>query len=191
MTTCPYCAEDISPDVQTCPYCKSEIFNDADDDYEPPQKRGMSGGMIALIVIVGLLGCGAVVSVPIALMLPAVQQAREAARRTQCKNNLKQIGLALHTYHEMHQSFPPAYYVDDNGKPLYSWRVGILPYLDEQALYDQFDKTKAWDAPENAFILESMPLVFQCPTHEGSVQTNTAYAGIFGQNCAFSRSGRN
>jgi hypothetical protein len=78
-------------------------------------------------------------------------------------NNLKQIGLALHNYHTMHGSFPPAYVTDAQGKPLYSWRVLILPYLNEQALYDQFDKTKAWDAPEN-ISLSTMTLPnFQSP----------------------------
>ena len=181
MSTCPYCAEDISAQDSVCPYCKSEL---AASTVRGP-KKGMGGGMIALIALVVLIGLGAVIAVPLALILPAVQQARSAARITQSKNNLKQIGLALHNYHEVYQKFPPAYVEDANGKPLYSWRVLILPFLDESPLYEQFDKTKAWDSPENEFLLNSMPLVFRCPFDTTPNSTSTAYVGIFGANCMF------
>ncbi|MFN0054259.1 MAG: DUF1559 domain-containing protein, partial [Planctomycetales bacterium] len=81
-----------------------------------------------------LLVCGGILA---ALLLPAVQQAREAARRTQCKNNLHQIGLALHNYHDAFNSFPPAYIPDASGRPMHSWRVLILPFLDQAPLYQR------------------------------------------------------
>ena len=70
---------------------------------------------------------GASAPVLVALLLPAVQAAREAARRTQSTNNMKQIGLAMHNYHDTFRGFPPAYSVDKDGKPLLSWRVHICP----------------------------------------------------------------
>src|SRR5262249_54507479 len=72
-----------------------------------------------------------------ALLLPAVQSARAAARRAQSTNNLKQIGLAMHNFHSSNGRFP-ADIVDNEGKPLLSWRVAILPFVEQQALFNEF-----------------------------------------------------
>jgi prepilin-type N-terminal cleavage/methylation domain-containing protein len=85
--------------------------------------------LVELLVVIAIIG------VLVALLLPAVQAAREAARRTQCTNKLKQVGLALHSYHDAHKRLPPG--GDTTGD--LSWRVSILPYLEETALYDRFD----------------------------------------------------
>ncbi len=98
--------------------------------------------LIELLVVI------AIIAILIALLLPAVQQAREAARRSQCKNNLKQIGLALHNYHDAHNRFPQASIAGGTVPPGcsgwirfsgYSWRVMILPYIDQGPLYNQLD----------------------------------------------------
>jgi type II secretory pathway pseudopilin PulG len=90
----------------------------------------------------------AVISVLIALLMPAVQQAREAARRTQCRNNLKQIGLALHNYHNTHQMFPPVLVTDWTPSARtgfypgwWSWYTRILPHIEQTPLYNQIDMT--------------------------------------------------
>ena len=88
-------------------------------------------------------------------------------------------------YNEIWGSFPPAFVVDEEGRPLYSWRVLILPYLEEQALYEQFDLTKAWDAPENRRLLDQMPYEYGCPSHTGAQPGTTSYAGVFGPRCIF------
>lgn len=91
--------------------------------------------LIELLVVI------AIIAVLVALILPAVQQAREAARRSQCKNNLKQLGLALHNYHDVAQRFPMgASYSRGWGL---SWIVGLLPYLDQAALFQNFDMNSA------------------------------------------------
>jgi prepilin-type N-terminal cleavage/methylation domain-containing protein/prepilin-type processing-associated H-X9-DG protein len=98
------------------------------------KRRGLT--LIELLTVVAVIG------LLVALLLPAVQAAREAARSVRCKNNLRQIGLALHAYHERCHSFPPASVVDwSRTEPTgwWSWIVRILPDLEEQALYDQFD----------------------------------------------------
>jgi prepilin-type processing-associated H-X9-DG protein len=126
--------------------------------------------------------CGGVLA---ALLLPAVQQAREAARRSQCKNNLKQIGLALHNYHETYGCLPPAYITDESGKPMHSWRVLILPFLDASPLYNQYDFSEPWDGPKNSLLLARMPPVYACPSHPGTGSYTTNYAGVFGDACVF------
>lgn len=105
-----------------------------------------------------------VISLLIALLLPARRVAREAARRTSCKCHLKQLGLALHNYHDVYGEFPPAYTVDADGKRLYSWRTLILPQLDQQPLFDKIDLSKPWDDPKNAQAAKTLPSVYQCPS---------------------------
>lgn len=98
--------------------------------------------LVELLVVIAIIG------ILVALLLPAVQQAREAARRLQCQNNLKQLGLALHTYHDAQKAFPPSIVFDpgqnpqdsDNFRP--NWVINILPYIEQQALFDSFDRTK-------------------------------------------------
>jgi prepilin-type processing-associated H-X9-DG protein len=89
---------------------------------------------------------------------------RGSATRTQCVNNLKQIALAMHIYHDRHNGFPPAYTVDKAGKPLLSWRVLILPYLEQEALYKEFHLDEPWDSPHNRALIERIPTVYRCPS---------------------------
>jgi prepilin-type processing-associated H-X9-DG protein len=142
------------------------------------------------LAIAGLVtgGIGTVLMVPvlIALLLPAVQAAREAARRAQCVNNLKQIGLAMHNYHSAYGHFPPAASVNADGKPMLSWRVAILPLLDQQALYDRFKQDEPWDSPNNIKLLDMMPNVFKCPSEPDTVgKKTTHYEAIAGAGAAF------
>jgi hypothetical protein len=88
---------------------------------------------------------------------------RQAAARNQCTNNLKQIGLALHIHHENHKAFPPAYTVDRAGKPLLSWRVLILPFIDQEALFKEFHLDEPWDSPHNKTLIERIPPLYVCP----------------------------
>lgn len=119
-----------------------------------------------------------------ALLLPAVQAAREAARRAQCSNNLKQIALALHVYHDIYQSLPPAYIADANGKPMHSWRVLILPYMDAEELYKQYRFDEPWDGPHNSQLAAKMPPAFQCPS-EPAGSPETHYMVVVGEGAIF------
>lgn len=144
-------------------------------------------GMAVAGIVCGSIGSTLMVCAPvlIALLLPAVQAAREAARRTQCRNNLKQIGLALHNYHDEWRSFPPPYTVDADGKPLLSWRVLLLPYLDEGALYARFRLNEPWDSPNNLSLAPQMPSVFACPSDDTTAPSMTAYLAMTGPGTLF------
>ena len=125
----------------------------------------------------------AVSGVLVGLMLPAVQSAREAARRAQCVNNFKQIGLAMHNYHDTTGAFPrPG--TDKDGKPLLSWRVAILPYLEQQALYQKFHLDEPWDSPHNKALINEMPPVFACPSRVNQPGMTT-YRGFLGKGAFF------
>jgi prepilin-type processing-associated H-X9-DG protein len=129
------------------------------------QRTGRAMAMTGLIL--GGINCvllPVLVGVMVGLLVPAVQAARGAAERSQCMNNLRQIGLAMMNYSSVHDVFPPATTVDSEGKALLSWRVLLLPYLEEQALYEQFKLDEPWDSPNNKPLLARMPRVFRCPT---------------------------
>lgn len=108
---------------------------------------------------------GAMASAPVAaaLLLPAVQGSREAARRSQSMNNLKQIALAMHNYHDTYGRLPPAYVADKEGKPLLSWRVLILPYMEQEPLYRAFHLDEPWDSPHNRKLSQTPVPVYRSP----------------------------
>ena len=119
----------------------------------------------------------------VALLLPAVQQAREAARRAQSKNNMKQLMLALHNYHDRFGHFPARASYDDNGKPLLSWRVHILPYIDAEGLYKQFKLDEPWDSPHNRPLLDVEMPIFRCPSDKKETKGprwGTNYVAVVG-----------
>lgn len=119
------------------------------------------GMAIAGVVLSGLSML--ILPVMVGLMLPAVQAAREAARRTMCANNLVQMGLGM-LRHESAARLVPAAITDAQGTPLLSWRVAILPYLDEQALYEEFHLDEPWDSEHNRALIPRMPAVYACPS---------------------------
>jgi len=100
----------------------------------------------------------------VGLLLPAVQASREAARRMSSSNNLKQILLAFHNYEATYRYFPAAIQRDPQGQPLLSWRVAILPFIDQVELYNQFHLDEPWDSEHNIKLLDRMPAVYADPS---------------------------
>jgi hypothetical protein len=98
------------------------------------------------------------------LAITPLQAARTAAGRAQSMNNLKQLALAMHNYHDRHGRFPPQAIRGQDGKALLSWRVSILPYLDADSLYKEFHLDEPWDSDHNKKLIEKMPAVFASPS---------------------------
>ncbi|MCA9230040.1 MAG: DUF1559 domain-containing protein [Planctomycetales bacterium] len=128
----------------------------------------------------------ATIGVLVALLLPAVQAAREAARRNTSMNNMKQIMLALLNYESAFGHFPAHANYDNDGKPLLSWRVHILPFLEQQNLYDAFHLDEPWDSEHNQKLIARMPELFVDPSSGLSPEEGkTHYLGVSGKGYAF------
>ena len=130
----------------------------------------------------------AVVPTLIGMMLPAVQAARAAARRVTSMNNLRQMALACFNYESAHSHFPAQANYDDDGKPLLSWRVHILPYIEANDLYDQFHLDEPWDSDHNKTLIAKMPNAYASPSAVVA-DGKTVYLGIAGEGGVFGEKG--
>jgi prepilin-type processing-associated H-X9-DG protein len=140
---------------------------------KPKSRRGFR--IVELMVVIGIIG------VLIGFLLPARRTVGPAGRRAQCQSNMHNIGLALLGYEHEHGALPPAHTVDANGKPLHSWRTLILPYLEEQELYQTIDLSKPWNDPANAKARETSIPIFRCAEATGPRNTTT-FLAIAGPN---------
>ena len=125
-------------------------------------------------------------AIAIGMLLPAVQKVREAAQRTSSINNLKQIALAMHNYNSTFGAFPAAAICDKKtGKPLLSWRVAILQYIEEEALYKQFKMDEPWDSEHNLKLAKNMPKIYFHPKANKPGDDKTHYRLFYGKGAAF------
>lgn len=148
-------------------------------------RRNRAFTLVELLVVIAIIG------ILVGLLLPAVQAAREAARRMQCTNNLKQLGLAVHTYVDAIRKFPSGMYFAGPGMtsrgdnvrklPGFLWTMSILPYVEQSALYNQFDISKRIpNAPNRALAATTLPFAI-CPsasnpfTHKAIGTTGNAF----------------
>ena len=106
----------------------------------------------------------------------AVTQAREASNRSSCNCYLKQFGLAFHNYHETYGTFPPAFVLGPDGQKWHSWRVLILPQLEQSELYAEYRFDEPWDGPNNRKLLAKMPQSFACPSRPCEIKSATVLA---------------
>ena len=109
--------------------------------------------VLAILVLI----CG------LGLLIPALTPTQIPGRMA-CSNNLKQIGIALHNYHAVYRSLPPAYTVDEYGNRLHSWRTLILPFIEQQAIYETIDLSKPWNDPANLAAFETAISTYACPS---------------------------
>lgn len=102
------------------------------------------------------------VSLCVVCVVPAASLTSTSVQRSIFTNNLKQVGLALLNYESAYGRFPPPVVCDKRGNPLYSWRVLILPYMEEDALYRKFHLDEPWDSPHNRALLDAGPIAYRC-----------------------------
>jgi prepilin-type N-terminal cleavage/methylation domain-containing protein len=147
-------------------------------------KRPAAFTLVELLVVIAIIG------ILVALLLPAVQAAREAARRSQCQNNIKQTLLAMHLFHDTYKEFPaglePAYTGDPKTNFMHSYVPYILPYIEEQAIFDRYNFNIAWNTGTNVALTRHVGTAIDfhfllCPsTGERTVRGRNDYAAICG-----------
>lgn len=161
-------------------------------NYGREQTRRVGFTLVELLVVIAIIG------ILVGLLLPAVQAAREAARRMQCSNNLKQIGLALHNYHDGHRSFPKIWYYwngNSNGTdrqpagffPGFGWRVMILPYMEQGNLYNQFNFQQTihstMGTPSNFSLVQIPVQTYICPSDPVGTHTRPGNQNLWSNWC--------
>jgi hypothetical protein len=156
--------------------------------------RGLATAGIITACVGTLLSCVvlSIVLVPLMILAPAVQKVREAAERAESTNNLKKITLALQNYNATNSSLPPAALVDlrqppARQKPLLSWRVAILPFIEQELLYSQFRLDEPWDSPNNIKLLARIPRIYRMPSDDKTPPDHTHYQALVGNGTAFDK----
>jgi hypothetical protein len=133
-----------------------------------------SWDLLSSLIIIGVVGL---------CLFPALKGSRGRSPGFQCLCNLKQLGYALQGYESDYGSFPPAYIADKNGKPMHSWRVLILPYLEKKDLYKRYRFDEPWNGPNNRKLEKEMPKEFRCPNQPaGRHPYATSYVAVVGSN---------
>ncbi|MEX2118193.1 MAG: DUF1559 domain-containing protein [Pirellulales bacterium] len=126
----------------------------------------------------GVILLSVVIMVAVAV-LPALQTAGKG-RPSACRNNLYNLGRALEMYHARYGSFPPAFIADAGGKPMHSWRVLLLPYLERNELYRRYRFDEPWDGPNNRLLAKEVLDIFSCPTDDRARPGDTNYVAVVG-----------
>lgn len=141
-----------------------------------PRQRGGGSWLLPLGLLIVFLICAAM------WLLPSTGHPRWVSDRMQSSNHLKDIGLAMHNYYDTYDEFPPAYTVDKDGQPLLSWRVLLLPFMEEEELYEKFQLDEPWSSEANRELISQMPEVYTSPFFRDSrSEGETPYLAVVDQ----------
>lgn len=138
------------------------------------------------VVVRRLLGCGTIVALCVLLAMVVFPGTGGVHRRgrTQCMSQMRNVSFALQTYATNNDGrLPPAYIADEHGKPMHSWRVLLLPYIEQQALYDKYRFDEPWNGPNNSKLAKFIPEIYRCPDEYkagGGSQPWTSYVAVVG-----------
>jgi len=195
--TCPHCglntnvADQYAGQSGPCSKCGNTVTvavpSAATPFAAPSAPAKSSTPVIALVVVLVVVVLGALLlcagiamiwglrrSPPVPKVFPEVVFS-EGDDTAECSNNLRRIALAMHNYHDTYRSLPPAVITDELGTPRYSWRVAILPFIDQAARYDRWNCEEAWDSPNNSRIGQTGVSAYRCPSDEDGDPTETNY----------------
>lgn len=159
------------------PYDKPPMF-------PAPASAGKKSNVVVIVLIIlAVLFVVAlcVIGLLVALLLPAVAQARSAAQRTMAQNSARQVSMALLNYETVYGEFPAAQTTGDGSKPLLSWRVEVLPFLEEATIYERLQREQAWNGPANLPFTNLPVRAFtspRCPDTDGT--NRTAFVAVVG-----------
>jgi prepilin-type processing-associated H-X9-DG protein len=171
--------EKYAGQVGPCAQCGKPIAIPGLAETAPAPSLGMNAKTIFGIIV------GLVIVVVVMVIRwswgPGVVGSRDAQYTALCASNLQRIALAMREYEAAQGSFPPAYVVDKHGKPLYSWRVLLLPYLGQQDLYDQFHLEEPWNSENNQQVSKVTLELFQCPGQPDTKLATTNYMMVVGE----------
>ena len=159
--------------VQRCVWCEMVANGKT--------RRSLLGDFaFAAIIVVLVAAIAAILFLPRSTNCPG--------RREVCTYNLSMIEVALEQYRRTHGRFPPAIVSDKNGRPMHSWRVLILPFLDNGALLDKYDLREPWDGPSNKKLAKYRPSVYVCPSDPAAQESPTmaSYLAVVGPGTAWS-----
>ena len=140
----------------------------------PPVRRPFQFRLIHLLIAM------VVVSAMLAVLVPVFRMMQQEARRMASSNKLRQLGLALHNYHDTLNTFPPAYIPDANGKPMHSWRMLIAPYMESTSRYRVYSFSEPWNGPNNSKIGQETNFYFHSPLDRTTPEGMTSYVAIVG-----------
>jgi prepilin-type processing-associated H-X9-DG protein len=143
-----------------------------------PATRPISCGLALLLAVLVSLMLGAFYN---RVIIPAMIN-------SECSHQVRMISMALQGYHDTHGSFPPAYIADENGRPMHSWRVLILPYLDQDNIYGRYNFDEPWDGPNNSKLAAQMPYYFQCLLDPAKGGPQTSFVAVVGPRTVWSGS---
>ncbi len=201
--SCPHCAgttlvaDEFAGSRGPCVHCGREVVIPSFTPSPYVGRRwgtlgrrwGLSQHQLHVVgAVLGILATVAACAAIIVATIPIWQRARLQSQRHQSRLNLEKIGGAIRAYEADHGRLPPAYVFDVSGKPLYSWRVLILPYLgdEEKSLHQQFKLSEPWDSWHNRFAAARMPKVFASPLDSAAAAANESnYKVIVGPSTLF------
>ena len=169
--TCPHCgnttqvSEAYAGQSGPCAKCGATITVPGRGQGAPSSSGSKTILVVVAACVAAMLLCGGVMAL---LLYPAIGAAREAARRAECSNNLRQIGIALHNYHDVFNTLPPTFIPDANGQPMHSWRVLILPFIEQQYLHSAYNFDEPWNSSSNLAATDVVVPLYQCPADRGS-----------------------
>jgi prepilin-type processing-associated H-X9-DG protein len=189
---CPHCgvvteiAEKYIGQTGPCAHCgKAITIPLPEGEVEVLARSGRRTPLVvfAVVLVVAMAGSALLVVGLVKLgarLLPALSGHEAAAERALCADNLRRIAEAMSLYEQANGCFPPAYLADKHGKPMHSWRVLLLPYLDEQDLADRYNFNEPWNSANNRAVTDVTLGLFQCPSQPGVVGPVTNYMMVVG-----------